>query len=134
MKEQITQFDEIYTLMANGLITLNSHAMFNLGWKSGKTKCAEYIDVDGGRLIVVNGEEALTMQLPIMGWSFPISVRNAITIPSQARSQLGWLLGTKLKQTLDEKMKAIIVTKAIEEDPLANTAKLSELNETEKES
>lgn len=140
--------DQTYTIMETGGITLNSKYLFELNWEPKKPEAIferraviQFLDKKRERLILINAYytylhipvDGFRDAIRIVGRKFPISSANFVTLDKGARFELEWAPGTKIRQILDKSIDGIIIEKVEEEDPLTNTVKLSELNETKKE-
>ena len=119
------------------MIQINPEAIETLNWIKGEIECVQMVDIAAGRIYVlelgsgVPPSEMGTL-VPVLGTTFLLTKAGGMTISSKARRELGWNIGDRFSQSLDKRIKGVIVSR-IEEDPLANTVKLSELETTDKE-
>lgn len=106
---QIT-FSPKYIMQKNGGLNLNSNALYELGWDKGETWIDQYIDLKRNRLIIVEKDT------PAEGFnslfrSYLIGQLGFMTIDKETRLRLGWEFGDEFRQTLDKKLKGVIISK-----------------------
>ncbi len=112
-----------YILQKNGALNLSYLALHELGWKRGETSIDQYIDLKRNRLIIVESgasvgglpKKEIENVQPLFR-SYQIGQLGLMSIDKETRQRLGWELGEEFWQTLDKRLKGIIITRVKEKD------------------
>ena len=114
MTETQITFKPKYIMQKNGGLNLNADALQELGWEKGETLIEQYIDLKRKRLIIVKKDTPTVFDKLFR--SYPIGQLGFMTIDKETRLRLGWEIGEEFRQTLDKRLKGIIISKVKESE------------------
>lgn len=122
---QITSLNK-YVMQKMGGLNLSAEALRELGWKRGETSVDLYIDLKREVLIIIESGKSVEglpkAQMDDVESLFRSAVIGTIgflTVDKEIRQRLGWEIGGEFRQTLDKRLKGIIIAKV--ESDNANT-------------